>query len=168
VNVHVGGILRSTDKGASWQSTIDTHSDVHQVRTGKGHVIAATARGLALSPDRGATWKFNADGLHATYCRAVAPCGDSVLLSASRSPNGEDAAVYRGGFGEGQLVRCTEGLPESFRGNVDTYWLDALPGGELAAFASPEGSIFTSSDQGRTWAELAGGLPAMSCLLVIP
>jgi photosystem II stability/assembly factor-like uncharacterized protein len=168
VNEHVGGILRSTDHGDSWHSTIDINADVHQVRTRQGHVVAATARGLALSPDQGATWKFNTDGLHATYCRAVAPCGDSLLVSAAKGPRGEEAAVYRGGFGGGPLVRCREGLPESFDGNVDTYWLDALPKGELAAFATPDGQIFASTDQGQSWAELANGLPGVICLLVIP
>ena len=31
VNVHVGGILRSDDDGASWRPTIDIRSDVHEV-----------------------------------------------------------------------------------------------------------------------------------------
>ena len=31
VSVHVGGILRSSDGGQSWEATIDLHEDVHQV-----------------------------------------------------------------------------------------------------------------------------------------
>src|SRR4029453_14776189 len=30
-NVHVGGIPRSTDGGATWEPTIDVDADVHQV-----------------------------------------------------------------------------------------------------------------------------------------
>jgi hypothetical protein len=30
VNIHVGGIARSTDQGRSWQPTIDIHTDVHR------------------------------------------------------------------------------------------------------------------------------------------
>jgi hypothetical protein len=47
VNVHVGGIVRSTDR-RSWQPTIDIRSDVHEVLAveGSDRVLAATARGL--------------------------------------------------------------------------------------------------------------------------
>ena len=36
VNVHVGGILRTSDGGASWIPTIDIDADVHQVATAEG------------------------------------------------------------------------------------------------------------------------------------
>ena len=36
VNVHVGGILRSDDDGASWRPTIDIRSDVHEVLAAPG------------------------------------------------------------------------------------------------------------------------------------
>src|SRR5713101_95413 len=53
VNVHVGGVVRSTDGGRSWTPTIDVHADVHQVlyESGTGLVLAAAARGLAVSSD---------------------------------------------------------------------------------------------------------------------
>ena len=53
-NVHVGGIPRSTDGGATWQPTIDVHSDVHEVRAHPnrpGVVMAAAAIGLCTSRD---------------------------------------------------------------------------------------------------------------------
>jgi len=57
VNVHVGGILRTTDQGATWTPTIDVDADVHQVATADGPlVLAACAGGLASSADGGATW----------------------------------------------------------------------------------------------------------------
>src|SRR5437588_4398669 len=50
VNVHVGGILRTEDRGESWTPTIDIQADVHQVTTAEGLVLAACAGGLAVSP----------------------------------------------------------------------------------------------------------------------
>ncbi|MGA8034656.1 MAG: hypothetical protein WB985_01680, partial [Candidatus Acidiferrales bacterium] len=47
-NVHVGGIPRSADGGATWQSTIDIENDVHEVRAHPNRprtVIAASASG---------------------------------------------------------------------------------------------------------------------------
>ena len=85
-NVHVGGIPRSTDGGATWQPTIDVGSDVHEVRahpSRPGTVFAAAAIGLCMSRDGGLTWTIEHDGLHASYCSAVAFAGDDVLVSAS-------------------------------------------------------------------------------------
>ena len=45
VNVHVGGIVRSTDGGKTFEPTIDIDTDVHQVLAAPGHpglVLAAT------------------------------------------------------------------------------------------------------------------------------
>ena len=88
-NVHVGGIQRSDDGGASWTPTIDIHSDVHEVTTAPGAILAATAWGLASSSDGGTTWEFDAQGLHATYARAVAVADGVVVMSASRGPRGK-------------------------------------------------------------------------------
>ena len=167
-NVHVGGIVRSRDHGQSWEPTIEIRADVHQVRTARGRVLAATARGLAISHDQGDTWGYHTEGLEAEYCRAVAPCGEYVLLSASHGPQGGDAAVYRCAPDGGRLERCRTGLPDAIGGNIDTYWLDALPGGELAAIGIEGGGVYTSLDQGATWRQLASDLPEVHALLVLP
>ena len=90
-NVHVGGIPRSVDAGASWEPTIDIDADVHQVvahPTEPDVVLAAGAVGLAVSVDGGSSWRIEREGLHATYARAVAVAGDRVLLSVSNGPRG--------------------------------------------------------------------------------
>jgi hypothetical protein len=162
VNVHVGGILRSTDGGESWAPTIDVDTDVHQVVAPGGPVLAASAYGLGESTDSGVTWGLVTDGLHATYLRAVARAGDDVLVSASTGPGGERSAVYRRAGGVGPLERCRDGLPEWLVGNVDTGWLDAA--GSDAAFATADGTVYASSDGGRTWDVVVRGLPRVTCL----
>jgi hypothetical protein len=164
VNVHVGGILRSRDHGETWQPTIDLHADVHCVLARPGRALAACGRGLAVSYDSGDTWRLHTDGLHATYCRAVAVCGDVVLLSVADGPGGGHGAVYRGG--PGSLERCRSGLPEWFEDNIDSLCFDAVPRGDLAAFGTADGRVFASTDQGATWGEVASGLPSVECLLV--
>ena len=166
VNVHVGGIVRTKDEGATWEATIDIHADVHRVWAIADRVFAACARGLAVSEDRGDSWTIRADGLHAAYCRGVAVCGDMALVSASNGPGGGHAAVYRGRLDGGPFERCREGLPEWFEDNIDSYCLDAVP--DLAAFATADGRVFASRDRGGAWAQVASGLPSVSCLLVMP
>lgn len=168
VNVHVGGVLRSRDEGASWEPTIDIHADVHRVVTGAGRVFAAGARGLSVSGDDGANWRLNSKGLHGTYCRSVTVCGDAVLVSASDGPRGGRAELYRTGFEGGSLEKCRGGLPDWFDGNIDSLCLDALPDGSFSAFASESGDVFTSTDQGSSWSQVAAGVSGVRCLLVVP
>ena len=59
VNVHVGGICRSTDGGQSWEPTIDVDADVHEVRAHPERadtLVAAAAVGLCISTDGGRSW----------------------------------------------------------------------------------------------------------------
>jgi hypothetical protein len=168
VNVHVGGILRTVDRGETWTPTIDIDADVHQVTTAEGLVLAASAGGLAMSTDRGEAWTFRSEGLEASYSRAVTVCGDAVLVSASRGPRGGHAAVYRGALPGGGLERCRTGLPEWFDDNIDSYCLDAHPDRSFVAFGTSDGQVFASEDAGRSWAEFASGLPPVRRVLVLP
>lgn len=165
-NVHVGGVLRSTDGGATWEPTpLDIETDVHQVLadpSAPGTVLAATAFGLGISRDAGDSWELHDEGLHAAYCRAVALTHQGPLVSASRGPHGRDAALYR--FLGDRFERCRAGLPEWFGDNVDTHCLDA--GGTTAALGTADGDLYVSTDAGVTWDHRLGGLgPVRSVLL---
>jgi hypothetical protein len=166
-NVHVGGIVRSDD-GDAWEPAgIDVDADVHQVLahpSRAGVILAATAYGLATSTDSGATWSFETEGLHASYCRAVAVSGETILVSASRGHRGEQAAIYRQMPG-GTFERCGGGLPEWFDDNVDTYCLAAGEG--VVALGASDGTVYLSSDDGATWEESASGLPSIRCIVVV-
>ena len=97
-NVRVGGILRSQNRGRLLQPAINLHWDVHQVIAVLDRpsvVLAATAEGLATSTDRGDTWSLDRANLHSTYSRAVAVCGEMVLISTSSGSSGAKAAIYR-------------------------------------------------------------------------
>ncbi len=168
VNVHVGGILRTEDRGQSWRPTIDIDADVHQVTTAEGLVLAACAGGLATSADRGDTWTMRTEGLEAQYSPAVTVSGDTVLVSSSRGPRGGRAAVYRGDLAGGPLERCRIGLPDSFDDNIDSHCLDAHPDGAFVAFGTSEGRVFASDDTGLSWVEFAAEMPPITCLLVLP
>lgn len=168
VNVHVGGILRSDDGGATWAPTIDVDADVHEVATVSRRpatVVAATARGLAVSHDHGQTWTVSDAGLHATYCRAVAVTGETVYLSASTGPSSTSAAVYRGGLDGRALTRCTAGLPEWFSANVDTRGLAARD--DVALVGAPDGEVYVSTDEGATWSRLQAGLPPIRAVALL-
>jgi hypothetical protein len=164
VNVHVGGIVRSDDGGQSWEPTIDIETDVHQVVTvpGRpGHVLAATARGMAVSEDYGRKWKIVDDGLFAKYARAVAVGEDTVFLSASEGPGGTKAAVYRRPLAATRRFgKCRGGFPESLAGNVDSGCIAAS--GRLVVVGTPDGRILRSEDSGLKWQQITTGLPPVT------
>ncbi len=163
VNVHVGGVLRSTDAGNSWRPTLDIEEDVHQVVAPPdrpGLVLVAAAAGFGVSRDGGDSWQWNNDGLHAHYCRAVVLADHTVLLSASAGHHGRRAAVYRRALEGGEpFERCQAGLPEWFGDNVDTGCLAAR--GSTVVIGTEDGCVFVSRDSGERWDPVAKGLAAV-------
>jgi hypothetical protein len=167
-NVHVGGIPRSTDGGATWQPTIDIDIDVHEVLAHPRRartVFAAAAAGLCASDDGGATWRVEAAGLHATYSSAVAFTGDDVLVCSAAHHFAPQAAIYRRPIDGGSLERVAGGLPPWLEGIADTRCVAAR--GAAAAIADRAGNVYLSLDDGRTWTTRATGLPQPSSVLLV-
>ena len=158
VNVHVGGIPRSGNGGASWKPTIDVDADVHRVLAHPNdprRAVAAAAVGLAESTDAGVTWTVSTDGLHATYLRGVGFTSDAIVVSASNGPHGHQSALYRRSQDGGAFERVTQGLPEWLEGNVDSHCLDAHKA--RVVFADHR-ALYASDDGGATFREITTGL----------
>lgn len=168
-NVHVGGIPRSTDGGATWQPTIDIGSDVHEVRAHPNRpniAAAAAAIGLCVSTDGGATWEVEQRGLHALHCSAVAFAGEDILVSAAESPFAPLGAIYRRGIGENcPLVQAAGGLPEWLERGVDTHCIAAH--GSVVAVADRGGNLYLSADHGHSWSRRAEDIPGPSSILIL-
>ncbi len=165
--VHVGGIPRSTDGGVSWQPTLDIESDVHEVcihPTCSDIVAAATAVGLGLSRDGGASWSFETEGLHAPYCSAVAFAGDDVVVAASVHHFASEGAVYRRALDGGSSLAPVTVTPSSRTvGIVDTAGIAVL--GSVWAVAD-RGNLYVSHDAGHAWSRVADDIPGTSALLL--
>ena len=150
VGVHVGGIMRSADGGETWSDTIDLHVDVHEVvaDTGDGTVWAATGeRALAESHDDGASWRFHADGLQATYSLVLAITSAGVLAGASSGHAGRDGAVY---LFDGSRFEPVEGLPDRLDGAVGPRQIAGE--GSHAALIAPR---WRRLHERRRWSALA-------------
>jgi hypothetical protein len=167
-NVHVGGIPRSTDGGVTWQPTIDVDSDVHEVcghPVHPGTVIAAAAIGLCISRDGGGTWTVEKEGLHASYCSAVAFSEEDILVAASTDHFAARGAVYRRPIDGNGLLQRVRGLPRWLGGIVDTGCIAAL--GSALAVADKAGNLYASVDAGHSWLHHGNGLPMLSSVLLI-
>jgi hypothetical protein len=167
-NVHVGGIPRSTDGGLTWHPTIAVDSDVHQVRahpTRPGLVIAASAVGLCISRDAGATWVLEQQGLHAPHCSGVAFVGNDIYVSASTDPFTPQGAVYRRPIdGEDPLQPVGGRLPRWSDGVVDTDCIATR--GSVAAMIGRAGDLYVSQDDGATWSRPCASIPGSSGLFI--
>jgi hypothetical protein len=150
VNVHVGGVWRSIDRGATWTNVIVPDDDVHEIAAGRaGVVVAAAARGFGWSLDDGASWQWTVGGLHADYCRAAAVDGDFAYVTASTGPTTRDGRLYRAARLGDAFEPCGGGLPQSFPFNLDTGSLAARDG--EVALGTPDGQVWRSRDRGDTF-----------------
>jgi photosystem II stability/assembly factor-like uncharacterized protein len=179
VGIELGGVMRSFDGGNTWiDHNANAYSDAHQLLThalAPERVYEVAGQGIAVSPDRGDTWRRMDSGLdrHYAWATAVDPADpDLWYASVSRSPS----AAHGGGDGQSHLLRS--------RGNgwtaVDTwgedaplrrmpYALAALPGqpGRLLV-GLRGGSMLVGEDAGETWSLLEPGLADVIALAAAP
>lgn len=167
-NVHVGGIPRSMDGGRTWQPTIDINSDVHEVRAHQADpdiVVAASAIGLCISRDAGATWTIERDGLHASYCSAVAFSGDDILVSASTDHFAAQGRIYRRPIRpDGDTVAVEDGLPTWINGIADTGCI--ATNGSTIVVVDRAGTLYLSTEFGLAWSRSSSELPTPSSVLI--
>ncbi len=167
-NVHVGGVPRSTDGGRTWEPTIEIKSDVHEVRAHPADpsiVAAASAIGLWISHDAGATWTSECDGFHGEYCSAVAFSGDDILVAVSTGHFASEGKLYRRPVKpDGDPVPVKGGLPVWFNGIVDTS--NIATKGSMIAVVDGGGSLYLSRDSGHSWSLGGSGLPLSSSVLI--
>ena len=155
-DIHVGSIMRSPDRGDSWQPvTPDLHEDVHQVVTRAADpdtVYANTADAVYVSNDRGETWDQRSEGLPYSYGRAIAvhpEDGDCLLATVSRGPHSNvDGKLYRSDDRGHTWAHVTDGFPET-SGNIDTFQIAFSADGR--AWAAIDRDLYVSENRGKSW-----------------
>jgi photosystem II stability/assembly factor-like uncharacterized protein len=175
VGIELGGLMRSSDGGASWQdhrpgAQPDVHSLAWHPRTA-GRAYEAGGGGAAWSEDAGDTWHPADEGRdrHYTWAVAVDPNDPQWwYVSASTGPyaahGGRDpqARLYRQRDG-GPWQPLSGGLPEPLP--AMPYALVATEDRVFAGLA--DGQIWESRDRGDTWTPLRFRGEALPALLAL-
>jgi hypothetical protein len=158
VGIELGGLMRSTDGGQSWQDhRPGANRDVHSLAWHPhvpGRAYEAGGGGAAFSTDAGETWQPADDGRDRHYAWSVAVDPDDPdcwYVSASTGPfaaHGRDpqARIFRRRDGE-SWQSLTGGLPDPL--SAMPYALLAIDGRLFAGLA--DGRLWASRDQGDSW-----------------
>jgi hypothetical protein len=166
--VHVGGVPRSSDQGATWIPTMPVKFDVHEVRAhpSLSHVVAAAAAvGLCVSQDGGRNWSVLTEGLEKRYSLAVALLDDEVLFSIQDGPFAERSQVWRWRIGDERVEQVRDGLPQWLGGKVDTAHIAASGG--RGAVLDGGGNLWLSNAGSNGWERIATGLSHAYGLLML-
>ena len=172
VGIELGGLMRSTDGGETWQdhrpgAQPDVHSLTWHPRA-HGRAYEAGGGGAAFSEDAGETWQPADDGRDRNYTWAVAVDPEDPELwyvSASTGPfaahgrGDPQARVYRR-HGDEPWHALDGGLPEPLPSMP--YALVATDDRLFAGLA--DGQIWESSDRGETW-RACTSIPALQALV---
>ena len=158
VGIELGGLMRSSDRGASWEDhRPGAQRDVHSLAWhphAEGRAYEAGGGGAAWSEDGGETWHAADDGRDRHYTWSVAVDPDDAELwyvSASTGPfaahgrGDPQARIYRRHRAEWRPLRG--GLPEPIP--AMPYALVAADGRLFAGLA--DGQVWESADRGDTW-----------------
>jgi photosystem II stability/assembly factor-like uncharacterized protein len=159
VGIELGGLMRSTDGGATWQdhrpgAQPDVHSLAWHPRE-SARAYEAGGGGSAFTEDAGDSWQPADDGRDRNYTWSVAVDPDDPELwyvSASTGP----FAAHGGGDPQARIFRrrpgeewraLAGGLPEPLP--AMPYALVAADGRLFAGLA--DGQIWESGDRGDSW-----------------
>jgi photosystem II stability/assembly factor-like uncharacterized protein len=175
VGIELGGLMRSSDGGASWQdhrpgAQPDVHSLIwHPLIAGRAY--EAGGGGAAFSIDAGETWQPADDGRDRNYTWSVAVDPDDPnwwYVSASTGPfaahgrRDPQARIYRRRDRE-PWRPLTGGLPEPLP--AMPYALVATDGRLFAGLA--DGQLWASRDRGDSWRALRLEADALDGLVAL-
>ncbi len=171
--LEVGGVIRSTDGGDTWQQLQGPYEDVHSLSVTPARaqsLYAATARQPWRSDDGGETWTALGEGLPHRYIVPIAAAPDDpdvVLVSCSTSFQRQTGYLARSTDGGRSWQQATWPGPDNDMviaiawDTADTHQVFAGTDG---------GKLYRSTDRGASWQTLPVTLESVAVggLLVMP
>jgi hypothetical protein len=193
VGVEVGGVVSTTDAGASWRVDLPgANPDIHMMAAhpAKPEVLFATTgygrlngvaemiegnAGVFRSDDAGATWRYAWAGVTPRYARpmcidprapyALTVASAPTAFSSWKDEGGAQAMLYRTDNGGETWRSLCDGAHSPSSANFHGLVPDpAVPGGVIVGTDS--GEVWRVSD-GAVWTKVASGLPSVMSILAL-
>ena len=179
--IEVGGVVRSTDGGGTWQQLPGLDDDIHclhlgtyetaeglrgaPVNGGSQRVYVATASSPFRSSNGGDQWEQINDGLDRRYTLHIAAApddADQVLVTVSENARRKSPQFYRSTDG-GQSWTKVVGLGEGEDAESMVVAFEWDPSSPDDVYAGTDGGqLYHSPDRGQTWRQLPVTLPSVA------
>jgi photosystem II stability/assembly factor-like uncharacterized protein len=153
------GILKSTDRGASWEKSLDwAYSDnagVWAIRfhpTNSNILFAATTEGIYRSVNGGADWQLVLDVVMGTDLE-IHPTNPDIIFAGCGNFASSAYGVYRSLDGGTTWDSLYGGLPATWSGKVMLDICESQPNLIYASIGNEDSTrgLYWSQDTGNTW-----------------
>jgi photosystem II stability/assembly factor-like uncharacterized protein len=176
-SIEVGGLLKSTDGGQSWQEFPELYEDVHRLMIHPSNprfLYAVTGRGLYVSPEGGTTWEQwtgRADEIGG-YPDGFVFCPSDpqlIFMTAAQDAPGTwrtthfaGARISRSRDGGRSWEILHNGLPDRLQASIEAFCLEESGNSSSIFAATTSGEVFCSEDLGESWEKIISGLAPIS------
>ena len=177
VSVEVGGLLRSRDRGETFEQLHGIYEDAHRLvihPEDNQRLYAVTGRGLYVSFDGGKSFEEwisrpSEIGDYPDGCVLHPHNPDLMFISCAQFNPGQwrkthfaGARISRSIDGGRNWEILKNGLPDRLQASIEALCLEAA-GDEVSIFAATtSGDIHHSDDAGDSWSVIASGLAPIS------
>jgi len=176
-SIEVGGLLKSTDAGQSWQEFPELYEDVHRLMIHPSNsrcLYAVTGRGLYVSPEGGTTWEqwTGREDEIGCYPDGFVFCPSDpqlIFMTAAQDAPGTwrtthfaGARISRSRDGGRSWEILHNGLPDWLQASIEAFCFEESGNSSSIFAVTTSGEVFCSEDLGKHWEKIISGLAPIS------
>ena len=177
IGIEQGGLLKSTDGGATFAALPGMDDDVHRTAidpSNTDQVYLTGGAGIYVTQDGGASWEHRTTTAHEVggypECMVVPPrsAGTIFVAAAEKDPGAwleegtAGSRISKSTDGGRSWTTLHNGLPDRLRASFQAMILEDW-GESFSIFAATvTGEVWASEDGGENWSEIVSGMAPVS------